>query len=51
MIPTVEQKKRLSIMANPRNEGGKRGPLDAATAPGRRAETVALMAAPGEIGP
>ena len=51
MIPTVEQEMRKSIMANPRNEGGKRRPLDAALAPGRRVETVALMAAPGEIRP
>ena len=51
MIPLIEQKKRLSLMANLRKEGGKRGPLDAAMAPGLRGETVALIAAPGETRP
>ena len=51
MIPTVEQEMRKSIMANPRNERGKRGRMAAAVGPGRRAEAVALMAAPEENRP
>ncbi|MEE8436239.1 MAG: hypothetical protein V3S64_15745 [bacterium] len=51
MKPAVEQGMRESIMASPRNGGGKGRAVAAAPAPGLPAESAALTAATGGIVP